>query len=539
MFRTRLRFALLFSLSLPILGALCYRDVGASPRTPGLLALRQAPAPEPDKGSPGPVGSTKARTFNSTLPLLVMGLVEGEMPRTLGVTGFPGGKPVNIPANIVWYVQPAVSGGFGMIGMPAGGFVGGVGNVGALQVGSQLGGVGPIGKRPAKGPRKPAIEFGPELTGKPLAALIAEMRKSNIPGLALGPRTIGDDDLALIGSVSGLQTLILDHSRVGDSAIAKLKDFRSLRLLSLENSPVTDEGLKAIKDIKTLGRLHLGGKTIANKGLANLREAENLTWLRLNDVGADGDGLANLASLTRLETLEVCGGYLDSELKVLAKLPRLQKLRLHRTGITDETLTLLAGCKELRSVSIDSHWGLEGMLPNILFEDGKINWNLGNTGLAAAAAVKATPPRFTAKGIAKLAALPNFEELNVGHDKWTDDDLAFLPKFAPLKRLGIFAPGVTDKGLAELKSLTKLEAIDLRGTQATTATALVLRSAPALKLVKSNLVSIDPKYKEKLAGWKKQLPRTTVRPLLDLGVGLGVFGMPGAGAPGGGAGKKP
>ena len=86
-----------------------------------------------------------------------------------------------------------------------------------------------------------------------------------------------------------------------------------------------------------------------------------------------------------------------------------------------------------------------------------------------------------------------------------------------------------------MKSFTKLETIDLRGTQATTATTRALGSAPELKLVKSNLVSLDAKSKDKMAGWKKQLPRTTVRPLIDMG--FGPMGMPGLGAFN--SGKKP
>ena len=146
--------------------------------------------------------------------------------------------------------------------------------------------------------------------------------------------------------------------------------------------------------------------------------------------------------------------------------------------------------------------------------------------------VKIDPPQWTSKGLANLDAFTNLTELHVSNEKLTDADLEPLGKLTGLKKLGVFAPEVTNKGVASLKDLKKLEMIDLRGTKITIGAAATLRGMPQLKLLKNNLINWDPKYKTKLAEWRKQLPRVKVEPLFSM-LG-GVFGGPGLGGGGGG-----
>ena len=139
---------------------------------------------------------------------------------------------------------------------------------------------------PAKHPlAKQPVTFGAELSGDSLTALIAELKRQNIPGLSLGSMQISDTDMGKLSTVSGLQILLLDQSDIEDTTLAKVKAFRGLKMLSLQGSHLTENALKVIKDFKTLSRLHLTGKSITNKELENIRDASGLTWLRLDDVG--------------------------------------------------------------------------------------------------------------------------------------------------------------------------------------------------------------------------------------------------------------
>jgi len=97
---------------------------------------------------------------------------------------------------------------------------------------------------------------------------------------------------------------------------------------------------------------------------------------------------------------------------------------------------------------------------------------------------------------------------------------------------------VGDEGVARLKGLKKVESLDLRGTAMTTAAAATFRAMPALKVLRSNVLPMDPKFKAKQAEWKRALPRVSVQPAfpqLPAGIGMG-GGFGGGGIGGGGIG---
>jgi hypothetical protein len=252
-----------------------------------------------------------------------------------------------------------------------------------------------------------------------------------------------------------------------------------------------------------------------------------------------------LRSLKALHTLELCGTFTDTDLKALKEFTGLRTLRLHQTAITDDGLKALKEIKTLRSLTIDGHWDLDGPRP-MLFAvvpakpaDANPLWLLPtHTSVPGeGVSIALSPPRFTAKGLKYLAEMTNLIELNVAHNKLTDADMTILGKITGLKKLGVFAPEVTDRGIAAFKDLKKLETIDLRGTQITPAAGPTLRALPQLKLFRSNLLQQDPNYKTRMAEWRKALPaRITIRPLMNHAVSAipGGF-LPPFGGMGGGA----
>lgn len=131
-----------------------------------------------------------------------------------------------------------------------------------------------------------------------------------------------------------------------------------------------------------------------------------------------------------------------------------------------------------------------------------------------------------------LAAFEKLTNLHLGNDQLKNADMEVIGKLKGLKKLGLFAPDITDKGTAHFKGLTKLESIDLRGTGVTSATGATLRAAPGLKMAKVNVMPFDAKHKARIVEWKKQLPRTTIQPIVQ-SFGFGGFIGGGGGAPGG------
>jgi hypothetical protein len=148
--------------------------------------------------------------------------------------------------------------------------------------------------------------------------------------------------------------------------------------------------------------------------------------------------------------------------------------------------------------------------------------------------VKLPEPAITAEGVKTLASLKGLTELHLSNKKLTDKDLAPLGELTGLEKLTIFAPPVTDKGMAFLPKLKQLAVLDLRGTQVTTGLIPTLRTLPKLRALTVPVFTMDPKNKNKLADYRRLLPRVNVQSALGPHEnGFPIFGGGGFG-PGGG-----
>src|SRR5262249_39353741 len=116
-------------------------------------------------------------------------------------------------------VPPNFGGGqVGAIGFQGGANLGG-GQVGLLGGGAGMNGGNPAARRPplpedpprVQQPRQPrdAVVFGDKLTGKELKALVAEMKRQNVPGLLVEGMELTDADLAELKGVPGLRNLLI------------------------------------------------------------------------------------------------------------------------------------------------------------------------------------------------------------------------------------------------------------------------------------------------------------------------------------------
>src|SRR5262249_45754046 len=149
--------------------------------------------------------------------------------------------------------------------------------------------------KPPANQKKPAFNWnwGQTLAGDQLKALVAEMKKQNVPGLGLGNLHVDAVAIdALAKGVPGLQTLVCEGATIDDKGLTKLSGFGKLRLLRLESpaSPallqpgakaVTGAGLKALKDVKSLQRLELAGQ-LDDKAMEALAEVKSLRSLSLS-----------------------------------------------------------------------------------------------------------------------------------------------------------------------------------------------------------------------------------------------------------------
>jgi hypothetical protein len=168
----------------------------------------------------------------------------------------------------------------------------------------------------------------------------------------------------------------------------------------------------------------------------------------------DDDDLAVLADLPRLERLYLASTPLTDEgLRHVARLGRLRRMSLWNTRITDEGVAHLAGLTELEVLDIKTHGLTEAALES--FRDHPNLTRLLH---------------YIPLGDAGIDALGSMRRLRVEHlacTDVTDEGLSLLARLWPLESLDINSEHVTDAGLAHVSRLERLERLTLRGCAAT------------------------------------------------------------------------
>lgn len=147
--------------------------------------------------------------------------------------------------------------------------------------------------------------------------------------LDLSSTGVGDDELAEIAVLTGLEELNLNHTHVSDVTLERLARLPQLRQLELADTSITDAGLAHIGDAQQLRQLDLGNAPIS------------------------GDGLLHLARIKELHELSLGGTDVqDEDLKLLARMKSLVELDLSNTAITDQGLEHLLDLSSLKRLNV-------------------------------------------------------------------------------------------------------------------------------------------------------------------------------------------
>jgi hypothetical protein len=134
----------------------------------------------------------------------------------------------------------------------------------------------------------------------------------------------------------------------------------------------------------------------------------------------------------------------NEELVAASRLPRLERLALFNSHLTDEDLSLLRGLTKLRSLTVaaisDAGWEHLGAI--------------GQT-------------RVTGVGLAHLPRPTKLLTLNLRGAPVTDEGMAFVGRLTALKDLDLGDTRITDRGMAHLRGLTQLDVLCLDGNDIT------------------------------------------------------------------------
>ena len=167
-------------------------------------------------------------------------------------------------------------------------------------------------------------------------------------------------------------------------------------------------------------------------------------------------GTAERNAAGEIVALDMHGEWVaDSDLRKLAAMPKLERIDLSLTRVTDHGLKLMRDLKGVREL-------------NLYFAE-----NVTDEGIAALKGWKnlrrlnLRGTKITDTTLEHLAGLTSLESLDVGFAQVTDNGLEKLGSLEKLKELTIGGNKLTDVGLETLKQLQGLEYLDLSGQQRT------------------------------------------------------------------------
>ncbi|MBX9692012.1 MAG: hypothetical protein K2Z81_06485 [Cyanobacteria bacterium] len=186
-----------------------------------------------------------------------------------------------------------------------------------------------------------------------------------------------DKSLEMIGRMSWLKQLSIEHSNVSDDWLKHLERSK-LESLDLYGTKITDAGLEHLGKIRTLKSLNIGATAITDKGIDSLLEMQELRRLRLDATLVTDSGASRLAKLKQMTwlclwdtkikgycfkalaanhalcLLNISGVDINKEcLESLGKIKSLKSLVLIRCEIDDTDLKLIANYKHLKRLELD------------------------------------------------------------------------------------------------------------------------------------------------------------------------------------------
>ena len=170
------------------------------------------------------------------------------------------------------------------------------------------------------------------------------VRQGDSDEIRLETKAISDDDLMAIEALSGLRTLILDHSdnRIGDEGSGRLARLPALGHLRIRGGSIGDVGVRSLASAASLRILNLPQSRISDAGLAELGKLPALEQIRLGSPKITDAGVVALKSFPALKRVHLIGPAItDAALKTFQEMPRLESLYLDQVEVSDAAYNAL------------------------------------------------------------------------------------------------------------------------------------------------------------------------------------------------------
>ena len=261
---------------------------------------------------------------------------------------------------------------------------------------------------------------------------------------------------------------------------ATFGDLPLLRSLVLKGDGVTDETLAGVSGSPNLDMVRIVSPNVTGKGLKHLARLSKLKTLAIDCPNLTDDGLEGLAPLTALQRLDLRGGpqVTDAGLAKLAGLSNLVALTVARTAMTDASFDRMGRMSSLEYLCLMDSPGVHGSgfpalarnlpkLPRLELTRSPVTDDAlaGLAGLDALEHLNLWGTEVRGPGLKDLTCLPRLRDLWVNRTAVDDAALAYLEPLKALQRLNLAGDQITGAGLAHLAGLTELRNINLAGTR--------------------------------------------------------------------------
>jgi Leucine-rich repeat (LRR) protein len=246
--------------------------------------------------------------------------------------------------------------------------------------------------------------------------------------------------------------------------------------IDLRASWITDSDMPALARMTDLARLNLSLTRISDRGLRALKTAPAIEDVNLYFAEQVGDeGAAILRNWKRLKRVNLRGTKItDSTLEALAGVPSIEWLDIGWAQITDTGLDHLSALTNLRWLTMggnkltDTALQFLRQMPQIEYLDiggtqrtdsGLWSLQLNEAGVQAIASVtelrelRAAGTNITGRELAMLKTLAKLERLNLqGCKRVKDDAVETLAGFRQLHALDLKDTGVSEAAVARLRA---------------------------------------------------------------------------------------
>jgi len=321
-----------------------------------------------------------------------------------------------------------------------------------------------------QGMNEPVVEPDDSLTVEALKALGAKFKAnedSQITEVSLIGCPATDDDLQQLSKLSKLTSIRLNETQITDAGLETIGRLNNLTNLDLRGCSVSNTGIAHLVGLSKLRALRLSGESgvtsVDDGALADIGKLTNLKALLLDHLWV-GENLLDLAPLQNLEELYLAKTLIDdTSLAALKQHPRLKKLRISQTQITDAGLEQLTALTHLIDLDLSE---------NSVISDAGMSHLSKMTTLTK---LNLWRVALSDSGIQQLAGLVKMQWLNLDNTSLSDDGLIHLEGMKDILFLHLGSTTITDAGLPQLAGLATLK--DLKVTR----TAVTAEGVAALK----------------------------------------------------------